>query len=73
MPIDNDFVQAGNLYRVTSVEAKNRLIDNVAGQLACVSRDDVIERSISNFRKADADYGERIEKALEMLRSKKAA
>jgi catalase len=71
-PEDDDFVQAGALYRVMSEEGKNHLIDNIAGQLACVSRNDVVERSISYFRKADADYGERIEKALEMLRSKKA-
>jgi catalase len=55
-----------------SGEEKNRLIDNIAGQLACVSRNDVVERSISYFRKADADYGERIEKAAKTLRSKKA-
>jgi catalase len=71
-PEDDDFVQAGSLYRVMSEEAKNHLIDNIAGQLACVSRNDVVERSISYFRKADADYGERIEKAVKTLRSKKA-
>jgi len=69
---DDDFVQAGSLYRLMSEEEKNRLIDNIAGQLACVSRNDVVERSISYFRKADADYGERIEKAVKTLRSKKA-
>jgi len=57
---------------VMSGEEKNRLIDNIAGQLASVSRNDVVERSISYFRKADADYGERIEKAAKTLRSKKA-
>lgn len=56
-----------------SEEAKTRLIDNIAGQPACVSRDDVVERSISYFRKADADYGKGIEEAVEALRSKKAA
>jgi catalase len=70
-PEDNDFVQAGNLYRVMSEEAKRRLIDNIAGQLAVVSRDDVIERSISYFQKADADYGERLAKTVKSLRSKK--
>ena len=70
-PKDDDFVQAGNLYRVMDEEAKHRLIDNIAGQLAVVSRDDVIERSISYFRKADADYGERLAKAVKVLRAKK--
>ena len=46
-------------------------IDNIAGQLAVVSRDDVIERSISYFRQADADYGERLAQAVKTLRSKK--
>ena len=54
-----------------SEEAQQRLIDNIAGQLAVVSRDDVIERSISYFRKADADYGERLAKAVMASRSKK--
>jgi catalase len=71
-PEDDDFVQAGNLYRVMSAEEKNRLIDNIAGQLACVSRNDVVERSIGYFRKADADYGERIETAVKALRLTKA-
>jgi catalase len=71
-PEDDDFVQAGNLYRVMSKEAQDRLIDNIAGQLAVISRDDVIERSISYFQKADADYGERLAKAVKALRSKKA-
>jgi catalase len=69
---DDDFVQAGNLYRVMSAEAKNRLIDNIVGQLACVSRNDVVERSIGYFRKADADYGVRIETAVKALRLTKA-
>jgi len=70
-PEDDDFVQAGNLYRVMDEEAKHRLIDNIAGQLAVVSRDDVIDRSISYFRKADADYGERLAKAVKALRAKR--
>jgi len=54
-------------------EGKNHLIDNIAGQLVCVSRNDAVERSIGYFRKADAGYGERIERMVKMLRSKKAA
>ena len=57
---DDDFVQAGALYRLIAEEARQRLIDNLAGSLAQVSRPDVIERSIESFRKADPDYGQRL-------------
>ena len=65
---DNDFVQAGNLYRLMSDEERERLIDNLAGSLAQVSREDIIERAIENFRKADEDYGKRLQAAVQALR-----
>ncbi|MBC7542701.1 MAG: ankyrin repeat domain-containing protein [Candidatus Sericytochromatia bacterium] len=37
---DNDFVQAGALYRLISDESRQRLIDNLAGSLAQVTRED---------------------------------
>ena len=58
---DDDFVQAGNLYRLMPADAKQRLVDNIAGSLAQVSRDDVIARSIDHFRSADPEYGARVE------------
>jgi catalase len=61
---DDDFVQAGALYRLMSEDAKQRLIANIAGSLARVSRDDIIERAIGYFRAADADYGQRLAKAV---------
>jgi catalase len=61
---DNDYVQAGALYRVMTDDGRRRLIDNIAGSLAQVSREDVIERSIENFRKADAEYGRRLAEAV---------
>jgi catalase len=65
---DDDFVQAGNLYRLLSDEEKDRLIANLAGNIAGVSRDDIAERAIANFRKADEDYGKRLEAAVQALR-----
>jgi catalase len=65
---DNDFSQAGALYRLMSEEEKERLIDNIAASLSRVSRDDIIERSISHFRNADPDYGERLARAVERRR-----
>jgi catalase len=65
---DNDFVQAGNLYRLMSEDEKNRLVDNIANSLSHVSREEIIERTISNFRNADPDYGNRVVKAVQNLR-----
>jgi catalase len=57
---DDDFGQAGALYRVMPEDARQRLADNIAGSLAQVSRPDIIERSIEHFRKADPEYGRRV-------------
>ena len=61
---DNDFSQAGALYRVMPEEARKRLVENIAGSLSQVSRKDVIERSIAHFRKADPEYGQRVADAV---------
>ncbi len=61
---DDDFVQAGNLYRVMKQDEKERLVANIADGLSRVSRPDVVERSVSYFRKADPDYAARLEKAI---------
>ncbi|HXI01602.1 MAG TPA: catalase [Candidatus Saccharimonadales bacterium] len=66
---DDDYVQAGALYRVMKEDEKKRLIGNIAGSLAQVSRQDVIDRSIEHFTKADADYGKRLREAVDRLRS----
>jgi catalase len=60
----NDFVQAGDLYRLMSEAEKQRLIANIAASLSRVSRKDIIERSVANFRSADAEYGDRLAAAL---------
>ncbi|MER5973727.1 catalase [Streptomyces sp. NPDC002055] len=65
---DDDFVQAGRLYRLMSEAERERLIANLAGFIAQVSRDDIAERAIDNFRQADEDYGKRLEAAVRALR-----
>ncbi|MEU8785673.1 catalase [Streptomyces sp. NPDC048637] len=65
---DDDFVQAGNLYRLMAEDEKERLINNLAGFISQVSRDDIAQRAIENFRKADTDYGKRLEAAVQALR-----
>jgi catalase len=66
---DDDFVQAGMLYRVMSEDERERLVANIAGSLAQVSREDVIARSIEHFRKADAEYGARVAEAVAAKRA----
>jgi catalase len=46
------------------------LIDNLAVAISPVTREEIIERSISYLRNADADYGERLAKAVRTLRAK---
>jgi catalase len=66
---DDDFVQAGMLYRVMTPPERDRLVDNIAGGLAQVSRNDIVERSMEHFRRADAEYGERIAKRVAEITS----
>ena len=60
---DDDFAQAGALYRVMKDDERKRLVDNIAG-LARVSREDVVDRSVEYFRKADREYGSRVAEAV---------
>ena len=65
---DDDFVQAGDLYRVMTEDERRCPMANIAGGLAQVSRADIIERSSANFRAADKDYGDRIAAAVAAAR-----
>ncbi|MGO9060324.1 MAG: catalase [Candidatus Binataceae bacterium] len=71
-PEDNDFVQAGDLYRLMSESQKQRLVANIAASLAQVSKADIIERSISNFRGADPEYGDQVAKAVAQRRAERS-
>jgi len=61
----DDFEQAGLLYRVLTVEARARLVANIAGHLGKASRD-VQRRQLSHFLKADPEYGAGIADALKL-------
>ncbi|MEE1926879.1 catalase [Streptomyces sp. TRM 70351] len=67
-PKDDDFFQAGELYRLMSHEERQRLVANIAGGLSQVTRDDVVERNLAHFHAADPDYGTRVEEAVRELR-----
>ncbi|MER5882985.1 catalase [Streptomyces sp. NPDC001941] len=65
---DDDFFQAGELYRLMSEDEKQRLVANIAGGLSQVSREDVIEKNLAHFHAADPQYGKRVEEAVRALR-----
>ncbi|WP_330281866.1 catalase [Streptomyces sp. NBC_00588] len=65
---DDDFVQAGELYRLMSAEERSRLVANIAGGLAQVTRDDVVRKNLAHFHAADPEYGRRVEEAVRALR-----
>ncbi|WP_433916464.1 catalase [Streptomyces sp. NBC_01744] len=65
---DDDFFQAGELYRLMSEDEKGRLVANLAGGLSQVTREDVIEKNLAHFHAADAEYGKRVEEAVRALR-----
>jgi catalase len=63
-PGDDDFAQAGALYRLMREEEKTRLVAALAASLAPVTRPDTLERCLGHFRNADADFGQRLEAAV---------
>ncbi|MFC8261503.1 catalase [Streptomyces sp. NPDC057291] len=65
---DDNFFQAGELYRLMSEDEKGRLVANIAGGLSQVTRDDVIEKNLAHFHAADAEYGKHVEEAVRALR-----
>ncbi|WBS01518.1 catalase [Pseudoduganella sp. SL102] len=60
---DDDFTQAGNLFRVLDAAEQQALFDNLAGPLSQVS-DEIIQRQLGHFDKADAAYGAGVRAAL---------
>ena len=62
---NDDYQQAGDLYRLMSADQKTQLIDNLARSLAPVPRT-IQLRAIGHFLKADKDYGERLSEALDL-------
>ncbi|QCR21477.1 catalase [Pontibacter sp. SGAir0037] len=62
----NNFAQAGELYRSLSEADKKHLISNLAGDLGQVQNKEIVTRMVSHFYQADADYGNRLIKALKL-------
>ncbi len=64
---DDDFFQAGELYRLMSEDEKDAWSRTSRAVSPSVSRDD-IEKNLAHFHAADADYGKRVEEAVRALR-----
>ena len=60
---EDDFTQAGNLYRLMLPDAKDRLTSNIAGAMGSVS-DEIKQRQIGHFLKADPAYGRSVAEKL---------
>ncbi len=56
---NEDYSQAGNLYRLMNADQKAQLIGNLVGALKPVPRE-IQVRQIGHFHKADPDYGTRV-------------
>ncbi|RKP26939.1 catalase [Syncephalis pseudoplumigaleata] len=67
--VDDDFVQAGQLYRLQTPEQKSRLIANIVGSL-CGAKVSIQDRMLAHFKRADAEYGRRVEQGLQAIRAK---
>lgn len=64
---EDNFTQAGNLYRLMSDDQKNQLTGNIADSLVHATAS-VQERMLAQFAAADADYAVRVKQALEARR-----
>jgi len=62
---EDDYTQAGNLFRLLPEQEKQNLFDNIAGPLSQVS-DEIIQRQLGHFDKADAAYGAGVRAALKV-------
>ncbi len=63
---NNDFAQAGVLYRSLSEKDKQHLIGNLVADLSNVQNKVIVYKMVNFFYQADADYGQRLMKALKL-------
>ncbi|WP_419870341.1 catalase [Chryseobacterium sp. CT-SW4] len=66
---ENNFKQAGELYRSFSKKDQDNLIKNLGGQLNSVRDKKVVAKMISFFYQADAEYGKRLASFVKMDRA----
>ena len=61
--MEDDFSQAGNLFRILPADEKRKLFDNLSGPLSQVPAD-ILQRQLGHFDKADPAYGAGVRAAL---------
>ncbi len=61
--VEDDYTQAGNLFRLLPQQEKQNLFDNIAGPLSQVSAE-IQQRQLAHFDKADPAYGAGVRAAL---------
>jgi catalase len=60
---NDDYTQAGNLYRLMTPEQQERLVQNIIGSLK-QAKQDIQMRQICHFFRADVSYGRRVAEGL---------
>ncbi len=63
---EDNFTQAGMLFRLMSNDQKNQLADNIAGGLIHAT-ESAQQRMLDQFRAADEDYAERVSSAMKNM------
>ena len=63
---NDDYTQAGDLFRLMTPDERQRLIDNVVRAMEPVPAE-IQERQIGHFRKADPAYGDGVAQGLGLL------
>jgi catalase len=60
---NDDYTQAGNLFRLMNAEQKRQLIQNLVSAMKSVPKE-IQERQVAHFAKADPAYGEGVARGL---------
>ncbi len=60
---NDDYTQAGDLYRLMNPEQQEQLIENIGGSLSN-ARQDIQMRQLCHFFRADVNYGRRVAEKL---------
>ena len=64
---EDHYSQAGNLFRLMDESQKDQLTTTIAGGLV-LATESIQQRMLEQFKKADADYAERVSSKMDLLR-----
>ena len=66
---NDDYKQAGDLFRLMKLDERVRLISNIVDSMKSIPPE-IQSRQIAHFYKVDPDYGRSVEKGLEVIKAK---